>query len=189
VKTNWANGFDPAGRPIPAPGIVPTKEGTLVYPGNQGGTNWYPPSFSPHTGLFYIPTWENSSSTYAKGEAPPEFHEGQTFSGVFPRGGARGDDVYSAVRAIDPKTGERKWDFRQSAPSTEAGILTTASDVLFSGSRDGAFYALDARDGKLLWQTNLGPSVAAGPMSYSVNGKQYVSIMVGSSLFTFGLRN
>jgi alcohol dehydrogenase (cytochrome c) len=189
AKTNWTSGFDPAGRPIPAKGIVPTKEGTLVYPGNQGGTNWYPPSFSPHTGLFYIPTWENSSSTYVKGEEPPDFHEGQTFSGPFPRGGARGEDVYSAVRAIDPKTGEKKWDFRQSAPTTEAGILTTASDVLFSGSRDGDFYALDARDGKLLWQTNLGPSVAAGPMSYSVNGKQYVSIMVGSSLFTFGLRN
>jgi alcohol dehydrogenase (cytochrome c) len=188
VKTNWANGFDAAGKPIPAPGIVPSKEGTLVYPGNQGGTNWYPPSFSPHTGLFYIPTWENSSSTYVKGEQPPEFHEGQGFSGVFPRVGARGDEVYSAVRAIDPKTGQKKWDFRQSAPTTEAGILTTASDVLFSGSRDGDFYALDARDGKLLWQTNLGPSVAAGPMSYSVNGKQYVSIMVGSSLFTFGLR-
>jgi alcohol dehydrogenase (cytochrome c) len=188
VKVNWATGFDPAGRPILAPGIVPTKEGTLVYPGNQGGTNWYPPSFSPHTGLFYIPTWENSSSTYLKGEAPPEFHEGQGFSGVFPGLGARGDDTYSAVRAIDPKTGEKKWDFKQSAPTTESGILTTASDVLFSGSRDGDFYALDARDGKLLWKTNLGPSVAAGPMSYSVNGKQYVSIMVGSSLFTFGLR-
>jgi glucose dehydrogenase len=66
--------------------------------------------------------------------------------------------------------------------------MTTASNVLFSGGRDGAFYALDARDGKLLWQTNLGPSVAAGPMSYMVNGKQYVSIAVGNSLFTFGLR-
>jgi alcohol dehydrogenase (cytochrome c) len=189
VKTNWASGFDPAGRPIPAPGIVPTLQGTLVYPGNQGGTNWYPPSFSPHTGLFYIPTWENSSSTYVKGEAPPDFHEGQTFAGKFPQRGASGEDEYSAVRAIDPKTGEKKWDFRQSVPQTEAGILTTGSDVLFSGSRDGNFYALDARDGKLLWKTNLGPSVAAGPMSYGVNGKQYVSIMVGSSLFTFGLRN
>jgi alcohol dehydrogenase (cytochrome c) len=189
VKTNWASGFDPAGRPIPAPGIVPTLQGTLVYPGNQGGTNWYPPSFSPHTGLFYIPTWANSSSTYVKGEAPPDFHEGQTFAGKFPQRGASGEDEYSAVRAIDPKTGEKKWDFRQSVPQTEAGILTTGSDVLFSGSRDGNFYALDARDGKLLWKTNLGPSVAAGPMSYGVNGKQYVSIMVGSSLFTFGLRN
>jgi alcohol dehydrogenase (cytochrome c) len=188
VKTNWASGFDAKGRPIPAPGIAPTKEGTLVYPGNQGGTNWYPPSYSPKTGLFYIPTWENSSTVYVIGEEPPKFHEGQTFSGVFPRGGARGDDVYSAIRAIDPKTGEKKWDYRQAAPSTEAGILTTASNVLFSGSRDGAFYALDARDGKLLWQTNLGPSVAAGPMTYSVNGKQYVSIQAGSALFTFGLR-
>ncbi len=188
VRTNWATGFDPKGRPIQAPGIVPTKEGTLVYPGNQGGTNWYPPSFSPKTGLFYIPTWENSSTTYVKGEEPPEFHEGQTFSGLFPKGGARGEDAYGAVRAIDPKTGEKKWDFRQNAPSTEAGILTTASNVLFSGGRDGAFYALDARDGKLLWQTNLGPSVAAGPMTFMVNGKQYVSIQVSSALFTFGLR-
>ena len=188
VKTNWATGFDPKGRPIPAPGIVPTKEGTLVYPGNQGGTNWYPPSYSPTTGLFYIPTWENSSTIYIKGEEPPEFHEGQTFAGLFPRPGARGEDAYGAVRAIDPKTGEKKWDYRQNAVSTEAGILTTASNVLFSGSRDGSFYALDARDGKLLWQTNLGPSVAAGPMTYMVNGKQHISIQVGSALFTFGLR-
>jgi alcohol dehydrogenase (cytochrome c) len=188
VKTNWATGFDPKGRPIPALGIVPTKEGTLVYPGNQGGTNWYPPSYSPKTGLFYIPTWENSSTTYIKGEEPPEFHEGQTFAGLFPRPGARGEDAYGAVRAIDPKTGEKKWDYRQNAVSTEAGILTTASNVLFSGSRDGSFYALDAGDGKLLWQTNLGPSVAAGPMTYMVNGKQHVTIQVGSALFTFGLR-
>jgi alcohol dehydrogenase (cytochrome c) len=188
VKTNWSSGFDPKGRPILAAGMAPTKEGTLVYPGNQGGTNWYPPSFSPHTGLFYIPTWENSSTTYIKGDEPPEFQEGKSFSGLFPKQGARGEDIYSAVRAIDPKTGEKKWDYRQNAPSTEAGILTTAADVLFSGSRDGSFYALDARDGKLLWQTNLGPSVSAGPMTYLVNGKQYVSIQAGSALFTFGLR-
>ena len=106
----------------------------------------------------------------------------------FPKAGATGDDVYSTIRAIDPKTGEKKWDYRLSAPSTEAGILTTASDVLFSGGRDGAFYALDARDGKLLWETNLGPSVSAGPMTFSVNGKQYVSVQAGSSLFTFSLR-
>jgi outer membrane protein assembly factor BamB len=60
--------------------------------------------------------------------------------------------------------------------------------VLFSGGRDGAFYALDARDGKLLWETNLGPSVSAGPMTYMVNGKQFVSVQGGSALFTFGLR-
>ncbi len=188
VKVNWATGFDEKGRPIRAPGAAPTKEGTLIYPGNQGGTNWYSPSFSPRTGLFYIPTWENGSTTYVKGEEPPEFHSGKSFSGLFPKGGATGENVYSAVRAIDPQTGEKKWDRVLSAPSTEAGILTTASDVLFSGGRDGAFYALDARDGKLLWETNLGPSVAAGPMTFSVAGKQYVTIQAGSALFTFALR-
>jgi alcohol dehydrogenase (cytochrome c) len=188
AKVNWATGFDEKGRPIRAPGIEPTKQGTLVYPGNQGATNWYSPSFSPHTGLFYIPTWENSSSIYSKSDTPPVFEESKTFSGDFPKPGATNEDVYSAIRAIDPQTGEKKWDYRLSAPNTEAGVLTTDSDMLFSGGRDGAFYALDARDGKLLWETNLGPSVSAGPMTYMVNGKQYVSIQAGSALFTFALR-
>jgi alcohol dehydrogenase (cytochrome c) len=188
TKVNWLTGFDEKGRPMQAPGIVPTKEGTLVYPGNQGGTNWYNPSFSPATGLFYIPTWENSSSTYVKGEEPPEFHDGQSFTGTFPRGGATTDDQFSSIVAMDPNTGERKWAFRMSAPSIEGGILTTASNVLFGGGRDGQFVALDARDGKLLWETNLGPSVSAGPMSYMVNGKQFISVQAGSALYTFGLR-
>ena len=101
VKTNWVNGFDEKGRPIRAPGIEPTKDGTLVFPGNQGATNWYNPSYSPQTGLFYIPTWENSSTTYIKDQEPPEFHSGQTFSGVFPKN-SNGADIYSAIRAIDP---------------------------------------------------------------------------------------
>jgi alcohol dehydrogenase (cytochrome c) len=188
VKVNWATGFDEAGRPIRAAGIEPTKEGTLVYPGNQGGTNWYNPSYSPRTGLFYIPAWENSSSIYFKTGEPPQFSETQTFTGDRPKAGATTDDVFSAIRAIDPQTGERKWDFRMSAPSTEGGVLTTAGDVLFAGGRDGQFFALDARSGKLLWETNLGPSVAAGPMTYAVSGKQYLSIQAGSALFTFTLR-
>jgi alcohol dehydrogenase (cytochrome c) len=187
VKVNWATGFDEKGRPMRTPGIEPTKAGTLVYPGNQGGTNWYNPSFSPRTGLFYIPVWENSSSIYVKGEAPPDFVDGKMFTGAFPSFN-KNPDEFAAIRAVDPQTGEKKWDYRLSAPSTEAGILTTASDVLFSGGRDGAFYALDTRDGKLLWETNLGPSVAAGPITYAVNGKQYVSIQAGSALFTFSLR-
>ena len=189
VKVNWADGFDDKGRPILVPGIAPTKEGTLVYPGNQGGTNWYSPSFSPRTGLFYVPAWENTSTTYIKGDTPPEFREAQGFTGLFPRPGAAADDIHSTIQAIDPRTGQKRWTYRLSAPMTEGGVLTTASDVLFSGGRDGSFFALDARSGKVLWQTNLGPSVAAGPITYAVGGKQFVSIMVGSSLFTFGLRD
>jgi alcohol dehydrogenase (cytochrome c) len=181
-------GFDEVGRPMIVPSVKPTKEGTLVYPGNQGGTNWYNPSFSPATGLFYIPAWENTSSTYRKGEEPPEFHAGSSFTGTFPGGGNNNEDVFSSIIAMDPNTGERKWTHRLSSPSTEAGVMTTASNLLFSGGKDGAFYALDARTGNSLWETNLGPSVSAGPMTYMVNGKQYVSIQAGSSLFTFGLR-
>jgi outer membrane protein assembly factor BamB len=89
---------------------------------------------------------------------------------------------------MDPNTGERKWTHRLASPSTEAGVLTTASNLLFSGDRDGGFYALDAVTGKTVWETSLGRSVSAGPMTYMVNGKQYVSIQAGSSLFTFTLR-
>jgi alcohol dehydrogenase (cytochrome c) len=188
TKTNWYTGFDEKGRPMRAAGILPSKDGTLVYPGNQGGTNWYNPSFSPVTGLFYIPTWENSSSIYRKGEGPPEFEEGKSFIGVGPGRGKTSDDVFGAIVAMDPKTMTRKWSFRLAAPNPEGGVLTTASNLLFAGGRDGQFVALDARDGKLLWQTNLGPSVSAGPMTYMANGKQYVSIQCGSSLYTFTLR-
>jgi alcohol dehydrogenase (cytochrome c) len=188
VKTNWYTGFDEKGRPLRAPGIEPTKAGTLVYPGNQGGTNWYNPSFSPGTGLFYVPTWENSSSTYVKGEEPPEFHDGASFTGLFPKSGNNSEDQFSAIAAIDPKTGERKWTFRMSANSTEGGVLTTAGNLVVAGGRDGQFFVLDARDGKKLWETNLGPSVSAGATTYVVNGKQYISIQAGPALFTFGLR-
>lgn len=71
---------------------------------------------------------------------------------------------------------------------TEAGILTTASDLLFSGGREGYFYALDARDGSLLWKASLGGQISCGPISFSVGGKQYVSVSAGNSLFTFALR-
>jgi len=187
VKTNWYTGFDAKGRPIRPPESLPTPQGTLIYPGNQGGTNWYSPSFSPATGLFYIPAWENSSATYQKGELL-EFREGQGFMGRGPGRGAANEDVFSSIIAMDPNTSERRWTFRLSAPSTEGGVLTTGSNVLFAGGRDGQFVALDARDGKLLWETYLGPSVSAGPMTYMVNGKQYVSIQCGTSLYTFALR-
>ena len=71
---------------------------------------------------------------------------------------------------------------------SDAGVMTTASDLLFSGGREGYFYALDAKNGELLWRANLGGAVASGPMSYAINGKQYVAISAGNSLFVYGLR-
>ena len=87
----------------------------------------------------------------------------------------------------DPKTLEKKWEFKMN-DITWAGVLTTASDLVFSGGKEGYFFALDARSGDLLWKVALGGQVNSGPMSYSVNGKQYVTVAAGSALFGFALR-
>jgi alcohol dehydrogenase (cytochrome c) len=187
VKTNWYTGFDELGRPIVPTDKLSSKEGTLIYPGNQGGTNWYNPSFSPATGLQYIPAWENSATKYFNGQEPPEFHEGQGFTGDRPQN-VQDPDLFGSVIALDPATGTRRWTYKLSAPNPEGGVMTTAGNLLFMGGRDGQFVALDARDGKEAWSTRLGASVSAGAMTYSVGGQQYVSIQAGHTLFTFGLR-
>ena len=93
----------------------------------------------------------------------------------------------SAVRALDPRTGERKWQLEPSS-ATDSGILTTATDLLFTGNREGYFLALDARNGSLPWRTSLGGIVIMGPISYSADGRQYLAVAAGNSLFVFGLR-
>ena len=99
----------------------------------------------------------------------------------------REDEGTGAVRAIDPHTGERKWEFAMT-DVTDSGILTTATDLLFTGSREGYFHALDARTGALLWKTSLGGQIDSGPMTFEIEGKQYVTVAAGHSLFTFALR-
>jgi alcohol dehydrogenase (cytochrome c) len=199
VKTNWAGGFDAKGKPNKV--LHPTAEGTMIMPNNQGATNWYPPSYSPRTGLFYIPTWVDTASTYRKNPGqPPTYTEGAQFNGIFPTmpaqvGAMTGSptntrmpaEATGAVQAFDPKTGEKKWEFKM-ADVTDAGVLTTASNLLFSGGREGYFYALDARDGKVLWKTQLGGQIANGPISYSVDNRQYVTVAAGNAMFVFGLR-
>ena len=88
--------------------------------------------------------------------------------------------------AIDPLTGAVKWRFRMT-DVTDSGILTTASDLLFTGGREGYFYALDARNGAMLWKASVGGQVAAGPITYSVHGRQFVAVAAGHSLFAFAL--
>ena len=138
-------------------------------------TNWYPPSYSPKTGLFYVPIWERSGPGAGKG--------------------------HGAVRAFDPKTGERAWEFVRNDAVFSSGVLTTASDLLFSGTwgdnasgpaaarfADGRFYALDARTGQLMWQMSLSGSVFGSPITYSAGGRQYVAVAAGDTLFALALR-
>jgi alcohol dehydrogenase (cytochrome c) len=202
AKQNWNAGFD-NGRPIRALTAAPSRDGVLIYPGNQGATNWFSPSFSPRTGLFYVNVWENSHHIFAR--ADQQYQEGTTYTGGrlstnYPgRGIAAGmraaqrpnfrmeEENFGTVRAFDPQTGKWKWEYKMS-DLTDAGILTTASDVLFTGGREGYFFALDARDGSMLWKIQLGGPTQNGPMTYSVNGRQYVAVSASNSLFVFGLR-
>ena len=135
------------------------------------------------TGLFYIPAYPNRKSLYVK-EAVT-YVEGQQFFGGSPR--PTDQSGYGAVRAIVPGTGEMVWDFKMNAP-TSSGVLTTASNVLFTGGRDGDFYALDARTGVAMWKATIGGTPEMGPMTYAVGGRQYVAVAAGSALFAFALR-
>jgi alcohol dehydrogenase (cytochrome c) len=92
------------------------------------------------------------------------------------------------VIALDPKTGNQEWRYEMT-DVTDAGILTTDSDVLFTGSREGHFHALDSRSGTLLWKTSLGGPISSGPMTYMVDGRQYVGVAAGNSYFVFALRD
>ncbi len=195
TKQNWNAGFDKNGRPTKTPFAKASEKGVLNEPGVQGGTNWYPPSYSLRTGLFYVSSWQKYSMIMTSG--PAVWVEGQRYTGTAPRPpGARRmrispvfktpEEGYGALLAIDPRTGEKKWEFKM-VDWTEAGVLTTASDLVFSGGMDGNFYALDARSGEFLWKANLGGTIAGGPMTYSVDGHQYVAVCAGNALYVFGL--
>ena len=195
VKQTWAAGLDEDGRPVKIPGRGPSSEGSLTWPGVQGGTNWYAPSFSPLTKLFYLSVWEGYYSVYFKWEQ--EYVPGTRYLGGSPRSPVSAttrrrfmnyteEDGYGAVRALDPLTGEKRWEFSMT-DVTDAGLLTTASNVLFSGSREGYFYALDATNGKMLWERYLGGQIAASPITYEVNGRQQVTVAAGHAMFTFAV--
>src|SRR6187399_1150258 len=200
VKVNWASGLDANGRPIP----TPQPPGQPTWPGNQGGTNWYSPSFSPRTGLFYVSAWEDYASIFRK--EPATYIPGRNFAGgghtvLTPVPGAPGPRIgrvnpindwtdvvgHGSVIALDPQTMQRKWTFKQ-YDVTDGGILTTATDLLFTGGREGYFYALDARSGDVLWKASLGGQIVNGPITYAIDGKQYVAVISGNSLYAFGLR-
>ena len=199
VTVNWAEGLDDSGRPVQ----TPQPPGAVTFPGVQGGTNWYSPSYSPETELFYLSAWENYGSIYVQSPQEPEYREGQLFLGGFPQSPIQGaasppslrraqvnntteETGTGAVVALNPRTGERAWSFEMTDVTT-SGILTTASDLLFTGGREGYFYAFNARDGELLWRSTLGGVIHNGPISYEVDDTQFVSVAAGNVLFTFAL--
>ena len=192
VDVNWADGLDDNGRPVQ----TPQPPGAVTYPGVSGGTNWYSPSYSPSTRLFYVPTWEGYGTVFTPAESV--YQPGQNFGGgtvdlgEMPPLGRGPVNSWTeaagrgAVIAIDPSNGEERWRFEMTDVTT-SGILTTSSNLLFTGGREGHFQALDAGSGALLWKRSLGGQIANGPITYAVDGRQYVAVAAGNGLFVFAL--
>ena len=185
AKQTWAKGLDAKGRPIELPNIDPSTQGTLLYPSITGSVNWTSSSYSPVTGLVYVDTREQGAY-YFKGH--PQMDPANPLD-IGGGGGQRviyGDDAYSAIRALESATGKVKWQFKMVGDSW-TGTLATAGGLVFCADSQGNFFALDADSGKPLWNIQLGNSVRANPITYAVDGKQYVEAAAGNSIAVFSL--
>jgi alcohol dehydrogenase (cytochrome c) len=183
VRQTWTDGLDAQGRPHVRPGTEPTPEGTLVYPGFEGATNWFSPSYHPGTRLVYVQAMEDFANVYYK--LKEDYRVGQRFES----GGTRTADIeeaYGVVKALEVETGKLRWQFKLHAEA-RGGVLSTAGGLVFSGNAEGAFFALDAETGKPLWHFQTGGQIWANPVTFLIQGKQHVAIAAGQGIFVFAL--
>jgi alcohol dehydrogenase (cytochrome c) len=185
-KMTWASGIGADGRPRLLPGNEPTVEGQLVCPSVAGAANWPSNAYSPATGLFYMFA-EESCNVYSKND---EWWEaGKSFYGGGTKRVPPDSESGKFLKAIDIQTGKTKWEVPDIGGGIlGSGLMATAGGLIFYGDGSGTFTAADANDGKLLWHFNTGQSFKGGPMTYTVNGAQYIAIAAGTTILTFGLR-
>jgi alcohol dehydrogenase (cytochrome c) len=182
---NWASGLSKEGRPVRVPGVVPSLQGTKTCPATSGATNWMSPAFSPDTKLFYIVAQEGcgintkSADTFRPGGFP--------FMGTgYIESPEEPWQMY--VRALEPATGKLVWEYRQiNSRRYGAGLLSTAGGLLFAADDQGELTALDARSGQALWHFQTGNQIKGQPITYEVNGKQYVAIAAGGAVVSFAM--
>jgi alcohol dehydrogenase (cytochrome c) len=184
-KLNWAESIAPDGRPILKTLPVQANGDTYVCPGFQGGTNWFSTSFNPATGLYYFNALERCN-VFSKLHG--EWAAGKSYMGGAARP-APGETFEKFLRAIDIQTGEVKWEVPQvsGATTASAGAMSTAGGVVFFGENSGSFMAVDAADGKILWQFPTNQVWKASPMTYMFDNKQYVAIAAGQAIVAFAL--
>jgi alcohol dehydrogenase (cytochrome c) len=182
----WAKGIDAAGRPIVIPESTPTVEGTVTCPAIRGATNWMSTAYHPGMKLFYLVVHE-SCNIYSKEPQHQPWQRGRGFmGGSFKL--APGTANQKFVRALDIQTGKMAWEYPQTGPrQTYSGVLSTAGGLVFFGEDSGAFAAVDAASGRLLWHLQLNQDWKASPMTYMVGGKQYVAIAGLSGFWSFAL--
>ena len=183
-KLTWASGIGTDGRPKLMPGQEPTDQGTRTCPAVVGATNWMSTAYNPATGLFYVMALE-SCNIYTKSSA--WWQPGQSFYG----GAARrvpGEISQKFLRAIDLQTGKIAWEVPQVGVGHSAGgVLSTAGGVVFFGDDNGALAAVDAKTGNALWHFHTNEPWRASPMTYMVDGRQYIAVASGSNIIAFGL--
>ncbi len=182
ARQTWAKQLDDRGRPVLEKNTEPADDGTRLCPGLAGAANWMAPSYNPQTGLFYFAVREACDVYYS---SPPLYVEGKPFWGSMSRG-VSDEKEWGLVKALDPLTGNTKWDFRL-AKAPWAGTLTTSGGLVFAGDEDGYLMALDARSGKELWHIYTGSAVVTAPITYSLDGRQYLTIPSGAAVITFAL--
>ncbi len=178
---NWSKGISPSGQPIPDPGKEASIEGVLVSPNTSGATNWPPPSFDPETGLFYVGTAENFSMFYLTDtDAHPEGW-----------GAAERDAGYfgAFLNAIDYKTGKIVWRHHYTTGWGPVGMLTTAGKLLFTGDSTQNLIAFNPANGDILWHAGLADSLSNGPITYMLDGQQFLIAGAGDSLYAFSLQD
>jgi PQQ-dependent dehydrogenase (methanol/ethanol family) len=180
VKVSWATGLDARGRPQESPAASYGTRGAWVWPGVFGGHNWHPMSFSPRTGLVYVPVHE-MPSFYKEDPAfepqPGRMNTGMDYS-LFVHGSDQEIEASGALVAWDPVRRREAWRVPYPTP-WNGGTLATAGNLVFQGTADGRFVAYRATDGAKLWEAPAGTAVMAGPVSYEQAGVQYVAVAAG----------
>jgi alcohol dehydrogenase (cytochrome c) len=182
-KLNWAKRIDGQGRPVLS-GIEPTAEGTSICPGYAGATNWFAPSYNPSTHSVYFLALEECETYFFKSET---FREGR---GFYSTGVKRNPNESSQkmLVAFNLDSDSIVWKYPQSGTGrSSGGTMTTAGGLVFFGDDAGSFEAVEAGSGKPLWHFSTGQDLSASPMSYAVDGKQFVAIAAGSDVFSFAL--
>jgi alcohol dehydrogenase (cytochrome c) len=190
VRASWVKGWDENGRPITTENWRANPEGTTVYPSLGGGSNFQAPSYSQLTGWMYF-AYYDGPGRYSIGPAP--FEEGKQFQGRGNGGGfgpppADGQAPPSqGVMGFDPETMKVQWKFELQQNSLASGVLATAGGLVFAASAEGNLIALNDKTGKPLWSFQAGGQIPSSPMSYSVDGKQYITVSSANVLYTFAL--
>jgi alcohol dehydrogenase (cytochrome c) len=184
-KITWAKEIGADGRPVMNPNQLPTKLGTRTCPAVEGATNWFSTAFNPATGLYYVQTLEKCN-IYVKSEE--NWEAGKAYFAGSARG-VPGDNPQKILRAIDIQTGKVKWELPQKGQAESwGGVLGTSTGLVFFCEDSGAFMAVDAETGKVLWSFQLNANWKASPMTYEFDHKQYFAVAAGSDIVAFAVK-